>query len=267
MNNAGVGIYGELETVSTKDHRRVFETNYWGVVFGSMAAVKRLKTGGAGALINVGSINSDMASPILSAYTASKHAVKGFTDSLRLELMADKSPISVTLIKPAAIGIPFPSRAGNVTGYQPRLPVPVYAPELVADAILHAAEQPRRSITVGGAGRFQVFGATVFPKLFDQIGSRMVPLLLDRTIHVPQTEGSLHQPGSDGRVEGEQKGSPVSAYTAAQTNPLLVAGGLALLAIGAASAVAAMPAKALLSRGTGHRFSPLRRLHRSAGVP
>jgi len=260
VNNAGVGIYGELEAVSTEDHRRVFDTNYWGVVYGSIAAVKRLKSRG-GALINVGSINSDMASPVLSAYTASKHAVKGFTDSLRLELMADNSPISVTLIKPSAIGTPFPVRAKNVTGYKPKLPQPIYAPELVADAILHAAEHPRRSITVGGGGRFQVFGATVFPKIFDQIGSRMTGALLDKTTHAPHSDGNLHQPGKDGKVEGEQKGRGFSAYTTAQTHPGLVLGGAALLTVGAVAYLVGRPARALLHRKTHH--SPLQRVRRS----
>ncbi|WP_313008236.1 SDR family oxidoreductase [Brevundimonas vesicularis] len=244
VNNAGVGIYGQLEKVSTEDHRKVFETNYWGVVFGSLSAAKRLKRQG-GALINIGSINADMPSPVLSAYTASKHAVKGFTNSLRLELIASKAPISVTLIKPSAIGTPFPSRAGNVTGYRPRLPPPVYAPELVANAILYAAQHARRSITVGGVGKFQVLGAAIFPKLFDRVGSQVGSLLLDKTERVTESTGSLHQPVTDGDVDGDQNGRPYSAYTTVRTNRLLA---YALLSTGVGAA-GALAMKAYQARG------------------
>jgi NAD(P)-dependent dehydrogenase (short-subunit alcohol dehydrogenase family) len=84
VNDAGVGVYAKLEEISEEDHRRIFETNYWGLVYGSLAAVRVLKERG-GALINMGSIASEMPTPLLSAYAASKHAVKGFTDSLRLD--------------------------------------------------------------------------------------------------------------------------------------------------------------------------------------
>jgi short-subunit dehydrogenase len=102
INNAGVGIFGTHEEVSTEDKRQVFETNFWGVVYGSLAAVKHLRSHG-GALINVGSGFSDRAAPLQGIYAASKHAVKGFTDSLRIELEEENLPISVTLIKPASI--------------------------------------------------------------------------------------------------------------------------------------------------------------------
>lgn len=242
VNNAGVGIYGELEAISTADHARLFQTNYWGVVFGSLAAVRHFRErGAAGALINVGSINSDMPSPLLSAYTASKHAVKGFTDSLRLELMAARAPVSVTLIKPAAIGTPFPRHARNITGHPARLPRPLYAPGLVADAILHAAEHPARSITVGGGGKVQVFGAQIFPRLFDVIGSRMEPALIDRSTAQVPADGNLYAPaGGEGLEEGDQRGRRVSLYTAAKTAPPgVVPAVAAFLAIATGAAVLA----------------------------
>lgn len=237
INNAGVGVYGKALEVSTEDHERVFRTNYWGVVNGSLAAVRHLKDRpGGGALINVGSVNSDMPSGLLSAYNASKHAVKGFTDSLRIELMRETAPVSVTLIKPSAIGTPFPRHGRNITGAKAQLPQPIYAPELVAKAILHAAQTPRRAITVGGAGRFQVFGATVFPPLFDRIASRMTGALIDQDQPVGDVDGALHQPvGDDASVAGEQKGRRFSLYTAAQLRPGLTAGVVAGLGLSAAA--------------------------------
>src|SRR3954464_1742650 len=103
VNNAGVAIYGRLDQVAEEDSRRLFDTNFWGVVNGSLVALPYLKQNG-GALINLGSEVSDAAVPMLGMYTASKHAVKGFTDALRIEIeRVDQSPISITLIQPTAV--------------------------------------------------------------------------------------------------------------------------------------------------------------------
>jgi len=105
VNNAGVSIYGRVLDQSLDDHRRLFETNYWGMVHGSMVACNYLRERG-GALINVGSVLSDRAIPVQGTYSASKHAMKGYTDALRMELEKEGIPISVTLVKPSAIDIP-----------------------------------------------------------------------------------------------------------------------------------------------------------------
>src|SRR5215203_7446873 len=102
VNNAGGSVYGRIMDVPTEDLRRLFDTNVWGVVNGSRIAVENLRANG-GALINVGSEVSDSPVPLQGMYSSSKHAVKGFTDSLRMKLEADGLPISVTLIKPTAI--------------------------------------------------------------------------------------------------------------------------------------------------------------------
>src|SRR5439155_12395807 len=94
VNNAGQGLYGRLDEVSEADNRRLFDVNFWGVVNGSLAALPRLKEKG-GALINVGSEVSESYAPLLGMYTASKHAVKGLTDALRVEVEdVDKAPVS-----------------------------------------------------------------------------------------------------------------------------------------------------------------------------
>ncbi|HEX5829360.1 MAG TPA: SDR family oxidoreductase [Gemmatimonadaceae bacterium] len=152
VNNAGVSIYGRVEEVSLDDARRLFETNYWGVVNGSLAAIPHLRSSG-GALINVGSIASDTAIPLQGHYSASKHAVKGFTDALRLELEREGAPIAVTLVRPASIDTPYPHHAKNYLEMEPKQLAPVYAPEVVADVILACAERPRRAVYAGGAAK------------------------------------------------------------------------------------------------------------------
>lgn len=171
INNAGTSIFGRYADVPLEEQRKLFDTNFWGVVHGSLAAVRHLKTRG-GALINLGSELSDLAIPLQGTYVASKHAVKGYTDALRLELIAERAPISVTLIKPSAIHTQFVEHARNHLEVEPKLPAPVYAPELVAQAILHAAEHPERELFVGGAGRTLSAFARHLPRLFDRVMSR-----------------------------------------------------------------------------------------------
>ena len=122
--HAAVAIYGRIEDVSLEDARRLFETNYWGVVNGSLAALPHLRQSG-GALINIGSVLSETGYPLQGHYAASKHAVKGFTDSLRLELEKEDAPVVVTLIQPAAIDTPYPEHARNYLATEPQHVPPV----------------------------------------------------------------------------------------------------------------------------------------------
>src|SRR3954471_23444579 len=129
INNAGGSIYGRLDEVREKDSRRLFDTNFWGVVNGSLVALPYLKQVG-GALINVGSEVSDAVVPLQGMYSASKHAVKGFTDALRIEVEElDKAPLSITLIQPTAVDTPYPQHAKNYTDKEPKLPSPQIDPE------------------------------------------------------------------------------------------------------------------------------------------
>ena len=233
VNNAGVSTYGKLEDTPLDDQRRLFETNYWGVVNGSLVALPFLKRNG-GALINVGSEVSDAPLPLQGAYVASKHAVMGFTDSLRLELLSERAPVSVTLVKPSGIDTMFVEHAKKHVDFQPRLPPPVYAPELVARAILHAASHPVRDLYVGGAGRATVGLARAWPSLFDKVASR-VGIGSQRTDHPLIPGDGLHQSASEIRERSGTHGRvrERSLYTGAMTNgplkALAVTAGVALL--------------------------------------
>ena len=167
INNAGVSIFGTNEEVPMEDHERLFQTNFWGVVYGSLEAVRHMKKSG-GALINLGSEVSDRAVPLQGMYSASKHAVKGFTDSLRMELEKERAPLSVTLIKPAAIDTLFTRHARNHMAQEPALSPPVYAPELAADAILHAAQHPERDLFVGAASKLISMAGSSLPRVLDK---------------------------------------------------------------------------------------------------
>lgn len=237
INNAGLTVFGSNEQVSTEDKRKLFETNFWGVVYGSMAAVEHLKSRG-GALINVGSQASDHAVPWQSMYSASKHAVKGFTDSLRVELEQQGAPVSVTLVKPSPIDTMFVKHAKNYMDVEPRLPAPVYAPEIVADAILYVAEHPKRDIFVGSASKLSSMGAYYAPDAMDRGMKRFLFGMLRTDRPAGSGEGSLYRHGQDLQERGGvgRKARRTSVYTSAVTHPrasaaLLLGAGVALAAL------------------------------------
>jgi short-subunit dehydrogenase len=168
VNNAGISIFGRNEDVPLEDMQRLFQTNYWGVVHGSLEAVKHMKGRGGGAIINLGSELSERAVPLQGLYSASKHAVKAFTDSLRMELEKDKAPISLTLVKPAGIDTMFAVHAKNYMEKEPALPPPIYAPEIVAKSILYAAQHPKRDVFVGGAAKAISSTGFAMPRMMDR---------------------------------------------------------------------------------------------------
>jgi len=217
INNAGVTIYGRLEEVGIMDARRLFETNYWGVVHGTLAALPHLKARG-GALINLGSILSDTGYPLQGHYTASKHAVKGFTDSLRLELEKEGTPVSVTLIQPAAIDTPYPEHAKTYLGVEPTQQPPVYAPEVVARAILRSAEHPERNVLVGGGAKLLNAVERYAPRLGDRF-KEATAFEGQRTDQPVRDDDTLFGPRpGDARVRGNYQGHVMksSAYTQAR---------------------------------------------------
>jgi NAD(P)-dependent dehydrogenase (short-subunit alcohol dehydrogenase family) len=171
VNNAAVAVYGRLMDLPIPDMRRQFDVNYWGQVYGSRAAVPHLQREG-GALINVASALADRAIPLQGNYSAAKHALKAFTDSLRMELEESGAPISVTLIKPGSIDTPLFDKARTLLGVEPQPVPPVYAPELVARTILVCAERPVRDVVVSGMGKVLSLAGTMAPRLTDRFMER-----------------------------------------------------------------------------------------------
>ncbi|HEX7987400.1 MAG TPA: SDR family oxidoreductase [Duganella sp.] len=240
VNNAGISIFGRNQDVPLADQEKLFQTNFWGVVHGSMVALELMKDAG-GALINLGSELSDRAVPLQGMYSASKHAVKGYTDSLRMEIEKDQVPVSVTLVKPAGIDTMFTGHARNYMKNEPELPAPVYAPELVADAILYAAEHPQRDIYVGGASKMVSLEGRAMPRLLDKFMNLVMfkqqqkqdqPSSPDRTDALYAPNGMELQQRQGGR---ENKVREHSAYTYLSTRgrPLawsLLVGGTLLAA-------------------------------------
>jgi short-subunit dehydrogenase len=239
VNNAGVSIYGRIVDVLDDDHRRLFQTNYWGVVNGSRTAIERFRKTGGGALINVGSTLSDRAIPLQGHYCASKHAVKGFTDALRMEIEEEGLPIAVTLIKPAAIDTPYKAHAKNYLGVMPENPPPVYAPEAVAETILYCTENPTRDVFVGGGAKALSVMGQYAPAASDKImEATMFDLQRGSDRRLDKSRESLHRSKDDGLEErGNYDGhvAESSIYTKASLHPVLTGAitGAALAAISA----------------------------------
>lgn len=201
INNAGVSIYGRLDEVSDEDSRRLFETNFWGTVNGSLVALPYLRRQG-GALINVGSEVSDAVIPLQGMYSASKHAVKGFTDALRVEVeLLDEEPVEVVLIQPTAVDTPYPEHARNYMDEEPKLPTPMIRPEDVAEAILEAAVEGGRDVKVGAMSKMNTLTAKLAPSLGDRM-SAMQAGRQQRDEPARDPQGALYRASEDGRTHG-----------------------------------------------------------------
>ena len=230
VNNAAVSMYGKTFELPVEDMRRQMDVNFWGHVYGSLQAVRHLR-GRGGALINVASGLADRAIPLQGIYCAAKHAIKAFTDALRMELEKDGIPISVSLVKPASIDTPFFEKAKTFIGVEPQPIPPVYAPEIPADVILRCAEKPTREIIAGGAAELINLA---------RLATRAADLYMESMLYRqqrtsepagPERPSNLYEPlahdgGERGRNwKGRTKGT--SLVTSAALHPMAAVGLLA----------------------------------------
>jgi short-subunit dehydrogenase len=201
VNDAGLSIYGRLDEVSEEDSKRLFDINFWGIVNGSLTALPHLLKS-EGALINLGSEVSDAVVPLQGMYSASKHAVKGFTDALRVEIQeVDKAPISITLIQPTAVNTPFPQNAKNYLPNEPKLPNPQIDPFKVADAILDAATSPTHDIKVGAMSKLNTAMEKLMPTLAEKMSAKQAGN--QQYAEPPRNpDGALYRPSGGGRIHG-----------------------------------------------------------------
>lgn len=236
VNVAAVALYARFEDTRPEEFKRVIDVNLLGQVYGAMAALPHLKRTGRGALIHVTSVEAKRGVPYHSAYASSKHGVNGFLDALRLELQHDGLPISVTNVMPGSINTPFFDKAMTKIGVQPRPLPPVYEPELVADAILHAAENPTRDLPVGGSSFMLNVTQRISPKLGDAFMRRTAFKGQHTDIPKPANAPSNlweHLPGYD-KVKGSfgQETIP-SPVTQARLSPVVrLVGAASLLTAG-----------------------------------
>lgn len=204
---AGVAEHARFEDMPLEDFRRVIEVDLLGPVHAAKAALPQLRRDGGGAFVVVSSMIAKRSFPLLSSYSAAKHGVNGFLESLRVELQHDGVPVAVTEIQPAVIDTPFFEHARTRLGVRPSAPPPVYPPEKVADAILRAAEHPKREVVVGGAGKAQLLTQRLSPRIMDAFSRvAMFRLQRSRDPKSPDDTDGLYRP-----VEGDdRRRGPVS---------------------------------------------------------
>ena len=238
VHAAAVSLYATFEQTTPEEFKRIVDVNLVGQAYGAMAALPHIKREGRGALIHISSVEARQALPYQSAYASSKHGMKGFLTALRMELEHENIPISVTEIKPSGINTPFFNKARTKLGVKPMPVPPIYQPQLVAGAILYAAENAVPEITVGGGGKAIEITGQLAPRLADAVLMRMA--FEGQKTDEPKSENApdnLHEPlAGFNRVEGDftEQAKGTSAYTWMATHPFvgkLVAG----VALGAAA--------------------------------
>jgi NAD(P)-dependent dehydrogenase (short-subunit alcohol dehydrogenase family) len=249
VNNAAVSAYATFREQTLEDFRRILEVNFMGQVHGARSALPHLERTG-GALICVGSALSDRGVPLQGAYCASKHALKGWIDSLRVELERDGSRVRVTLVKPSSINTPLFNKAKTQMGVMPQPIPPIYDPDLAAEAILRAAEGHVRDVFVGGAGKALSVAERVSPKLLDA-HQRLTGFEAQKT-EWPKGAGApsnLYDPVEhDGGVRGDflRSSHRRSTYQAIAAHPILGSlAGAAALVVGAAALGRGRPGRPL----------------------
>jgi NAD(P)-dependent dehydrogenase (short-subunit alcohol dehydrogenase family) len=167
VNDAMVTIFAPVHEILPEDFKRATEVTYLGTVNGTMAALRRMRERRSGAIIQVGSALAYRAIPLQAAYCGAKFAIRGFTDSLRCELMHDKMPITLTMVQLPGMNTPQFDWAMNKMPEKAQPVPPIYQPEVAAEAVVFAAFHKRREIWVGASSWQVILGNTVAPWLLD----------------------------------------------------------------------------------------------------
>ncbi|MGA9286156.1 MAG: SDR family oxidoreductase [Solirubrobacteraceae bacterium] len=173
VNNAMASVFAPVSEISPEEFRRVTEVTYLGVVYGTLCALRRMRVRQAGVIVQVGSALAYRGIPLQSAYCASKHAIQGFTESLRCELMHEQSPVRVTMVQMPALNTPQFDVVRTRLPRHPQPVPPIYQPEVAARAVLMAAEHPaRREWWVGASTALTIVGNALAPGFADRYLAR-----------------------------------------------------------------------------------------------
>ena len=172
VNNAMVSVFSPVKEMTAEEFHRVTEVTYLGVVYGTLSALKRMLPRDRGSIVQVGSALAYRGIPLQAAYCGAKHAIQGFTESLRCELLHDKSNVHVTMVQLPAMNTPQFSWVKSRLPRKPQPVPPIYQPEIAAEAIIYAAYQTRREMEVGMPTVVAVEGNKLFPGLMDRYLAR-----------------------------------------------------------------------------------------------
>lgn len=246
VNNAMVTVLSPVVEMRPDEFRRVTEVNYLGAVYGTLAALRYMLPADSGVIIQIGSALVYRSIPLQSAYCASKAAMRGFTDSLRSELIHDQSKVQLCMLQLPAVNTPQFDVARSRMPMHPMPVPPIYQPEVIAEAALHASEHPAREIWIAGSAIKAIVGQKVIPGMLDRYLGHIgyAAQQSDEPVEADRPD-NLHAPlagdrGAHGRFDAQAR--PRSLELMARLNrgkigaALGVAAALALIAMKAVRA-------------------------------
>lgn len=237
VNNAMATIFAPLSDISAEDFRRVTDVTYLGTVWGTMAALRRMRPRNRGVILQVGSALAYRSIPLQSPYCGAKHAVRGFTESVRTELLHDGSRVRVTLLEMPGVNTPQFEWCKTTLRGRPQPMGTVYQPEVAARAIVWAAQTPRREVYVTLTGALAIWADKVAPGLLDRYLARTAvegqqaaePVSADRPSNLWKPVPGEY--AAHGRFDDRSKGSSKSLWLTMH-RPLVLALAAAIAAIG-----------------------------------
>ncbi|MCK1474950.1 SDR family oxidoreductase [Bradyrhizobium sp. 197] len=242
INDAMVTVFSPVWQITPEEFRRVTEVTYLGFVHGTMAALRHMRPAGRGHIVQIGSALAYRGIPLQSAYCGAKHAIRGFTDSLRAELIHERNSVRLTMMELPAVNTPQFDWARTHMPRQPRPVAPVVEPGVIAQAVFQAVQRPRREYWIGWSTIKVILGNMLLPAFLDQYLAKVAfagqetsqSVEPDRPDNLMAPVHSLHRTrGRFGNEAGDR--AIVAPGTWARVAPFVV-GGIALLIASTVSA-------------------------------
>lgn len=238
INVAMVTIFGPVDSISPDEFKRSTEVTYLGTVYGTMAALKRMKARDRGTIVQVGSALAYRSIPLQSAYCGAKHAIVGFTDSLRSELIHDKSRVRLTMVHLPGVNTPQFNWARNKLPMRMQPVPPIYEPEVPAEMIHYAAHHPRREFWVGWPTWQVILGQKIAPGLLDHYLAKAAYSGQTTSQKEIKRADNLYEPvrgayEARGRFEREARSSSSQVYLSERPALAAAAAAMPLVAFGA----------------------------------
>jgi len=245
INDAMVSVFAPVVQITPEEFRRVTEVNYLGFVHGTLAALRHMRAANSGVLIQIGSALAYRSIPLQSAYCASKAAIRGFTDSLRSELIRENSRIALSMVQLPAVNTPqFEAVRNRLPGHPQPVP-PIYQPEVIAREVVRCVLKPRREVWIGWSTVKAILGQRVAPGLLDRYAARHA-WEAQTTRELPPGHPARHQrdnldralpgdPGAHGPFDERSKRSSIQPWFARNIAPLAVAAAAVALLVGVRS--------------------------------
>jgi NAD(P)-dependent dehydrogenase (short-subunit alcohol dehydrogenase family) len=232
INNAMVSVLSPAREMSPAEFQRVTEVTYLGYVYGTLAALKRMQPRDRGVIIQVGSALAYRGIPLQSAYCGAKHAVQGFTESVRCELLHDGSNVKITMVQLPALNTPQFSWVKSRLPRKPQPVPPIYQPEVAADAIVWASQHYRRQWYVGGSTFLSVMANKFVPGVLDRYLARQgyTAQQYNGAVHAEQPS-NLYSPlsgdyGAHGNFDDRSSAGSVQLWVSQYRDWLLLSGAI-----------------------------------------